>query len=63
MIGWLAIAAFCIGNDCGFYADTKTPFGSQEECMVRAKQMDEYLRQNGISSTIFGCVPIKFRQT
>lgn len=62
MIGWLAVVAFCVGSDCGFYADTQTPFGSQNECNVRAKAMDDYLRQNGATATIPGCVPIRFRQ-
>lgn len=62
MIGWLAVVTFCVGSDCGFYADTKTPFGSQNECIVRAEKMDEYLRQNGVHTTIFGCIPIRFKQ-
>jgi hypothetical protein len=60
MIEWLAIVAFCVKGECGFYAETKEPYISEAACMVKVDQLESYLNRNGIDTTFGGCIPVKF---
>ena len=60
MIEWLAIVAFCVKGQCGFYAETKEPYTSEAACMVKVDQLESYLNKSGIETTFGGCIPVKF---
>ena len=60
MTEWIAVIAFCAGNQCAFWAETKKPFYSQQDCEKAVLVMDNYLRENGATATIPGCIPLKF---
>lgn len=60
MIDYLALVVFCVGSQCGFYADTTTPFQTKEKCEKRVLEMEEILKQNNGQVALSGCIPIKF---
>jgi hypothetical protein len=60
MIDYLAVVAFCVGQQCGFYADNHTPFLNKQKCEQRLVEMQEALKQNGGVPLFAGCIPIKF---
>lgn len=60
MIDFLAVVAFCVNQQCGFYADTTTPHQTKAKCEKRAEEMKEAIKQNGGHPLLTGCIPIKF---
>ena len=60
MIDWLAVIVICAGGECRFWADTKTPFRTQEECHKVIVEMSQYFADNGIEPALGTCLPIKF---
>jgi len=60
MIDWLAVLVICTNNECAFWADTKTPYETQEKCEQKVVEMSYYFAQNGIEPALGTCLPIKF---
>jgi hypothetical protein len=60
MIEWLAIVAFCVKGECGFYAETKEPYTTEKLCLKKVDKIEYYLNSNGVETTFGGCIPIKF---
>ena len=60
MAEWIAVIAFCMAGECAFWAETKKPFYSQQDCEKAVLVMDNYLRENGATATVPGCIPLKF---
>ena len=60
MIDYLAIVAFCVGQQCGFYADTTTPYDTKLKCERKVLEMEDTLKQNGANPVFSGCIPLRF---
>ena len=60
MIDWLAVIVFCIGGECRFWADTKTPYETKEKCEAKVVEMYKYLQENDGNPAMGGCLPIRF---
>jgi hypothetical protein len=60
MIDWLAVIVICVGSECAFWADTKTPYTSKAACESKVVEMSQYFQQNGAQPVISACLPIKF---
>jgi hypothetical protein len=59
MTDWLAVILVCIGGECVFWADTKTPHSSKESCEAQVVEMSRYFKENG-AEVIPTCLPIRF---
>lgn len=60
MTDFLAVVVFCVSQQCGFYADTTTPYQNKAKCEKRAEEMKEAISNNGGSPILAGCIPIRF---
>ena len=60
MIEWLAIIVICKGGGCGFWADTKKPYDSEQTCQAKVIAMSQYFEENGVEVALSGCIPVKF---
>jgi hypothetical protein len=60
MTEWIAVVAFCVSGECAFWAETKKPFYSREECEKVVVDMEEYLVENGADATLPTCIPLRF---
>ena len=61
MSGWMAIVAFCLGDQCSFMANTSELFKTEKECAVHVFKMEDSLNRQGIEVTIPGCIPVRVR--
>jgi hypothetical protein len=64
MVEWLAVIAFCINNQCMFWADTKTTHFSQETCAVKVYEAQKMLKSKGVKEEdmLSACLPLKFER-
>jgi hypothetical protein len=62
MIKFLAIIAFCFEGTCAFWADTKTPYYTQEECEAVVVSQIYLMANQGVDpeTMLPGCIPTKF---
>jgi hypothetical protein len=60
MTEWLAVIAFCVNSECAFWAKTDTPFNSQAQCVQAILEAEATLVENGATSTLSTCIPIKW---
>jgi hypothetical protein len=62
MIKFLAIIAFCIEGQCAFWADTKTPYFTEEECQSAVVSQMYYMSTQGFDpeGMVPGCIPTNF---
>ena len=61
MSGWLAVIAFCIGNQCKFLANISDLYATEQECSERVFEMEDKIRAHGIKFTVPGCIPVRLR--
>lgn len=61
MSGWMAIVAFCLGDQCSFMANTSDLFKTEKECAAHVFKMEDSLNRQGIEVTIPGCIPVRVR--
>jgi hypothetical protein len=59
MTEWLAVIAFCVGNECAFWAETKFAYPRKEDCEARVLQMEAEMKKHG-AVTIPTCIPLRF---
>jgi hypothetical protein len=64
MVEWLAVIAFCMNDQCMFWADTKTPHFSQEACEVKIYEVQAALQSKGVKpeDMLSTCLPLKFER-
>lgn len=60
MVEWIAIVAFCMGEQCGFWTNTDRPFLTEAECRKNLAEAQQYFKQNGAQGVLSGCVPLKW---
>jgi hypothetical protein len=64
MVEWLAVIAFCINDQCMFWADTKTPHFSREACEAKVFQAEQMLQSKGVKpdEMMSTCLALKFEK-
>jgi hypothetical protein len=64
MVEWLAVIAFCLDDQCMFWADTKTPHFSQETCEAKVIEVQMALASKGVKpeDMLSVCLPLKFER-
>jgi hypothetical protein len=60
MTEWLAIVVFCVGENCAFWAKTDEPYKTEGDCIAMVLEAEAKLVQNGATSTLSTCIPIKW---
>jgi hypothetical protein len=61
MVVWLAVVAFCGGGQCAFWASTDELFTNEATCAEKVLQAEAYLQQQGATSSMSVCLPIKWQ--
>jgi hypothetical protein len=60
MVEWLAVIAFCMNEQCAFWINLDKPFSNEAECRRGLAATELYLRQQGATSTLAACAPLKW---
>jgi hypothetical protein len=62
MVKWLAIIAFCMEGQCAFWADTKKPYYTEEECQTAVVTQMYIMSVGGVDpeGMVPGCIPTNF---
>ena len=63
MIEWLAIVSFCLGEKCGFWANTERPYLSENECRKNLNHAENWFRDNGAQNFLSACIQLRWAKT
>jgi hypothetical protein len=63
MVEWLAILVICLNNECAFWADTKIPYATQEQCAAKVITMAQHFESKKIEVPLVTCIPLTFTKS